>query len=127
VASEERAHAAAVRAAEEVALRRVDEKKRMASKQDRSAASGDTQRKSLKQARERASEAERKVSEIDGEITTLTTTLDDPELYATPAGVEQAHKLGARLDALRARLDKALSTWEQETAALERLERAAVP
>jgi ATP-binding cassette subfamily F protein 3 len=125
VASEERAHAAAVRAAEEVALRRVDEKKRTASKQERSAAGGDM-RKTLKEARERAAEAERTVSAIDGEITTLTTTLDDPELYATPGGVDQAHKLGARLDALRARLDKALATWEQETAALEALERAAV-
>ena len=53
VASEERAHAAAVRAAEEVALRRVDEKKRTASKQERSAANGDSQRKTLRQARER--------------------------------------------------------------------------
>jgi ATP-binding cassette subfamily F protein 3 len=126
VASEERAHAAAVRASEEVALRRVDEKRRTASKQERSAASGDTQRKSLKQARERAADAERRVSEIDGEITAITATLDDPGLYTKSGGVEQAHKLGARLDALRARLDKALATWEQETAALEALERAAV-
>ena len=126
VASEERAHAAAVRAAEAVALRRVGEKKRTASKQDRTSAGGDTQRKSLKQARDRAAEAERKVSEIDGEITALTTTLDDPELYTKPGGVEQAHALGARLDALRARLDAALATWEQETAALEALERAPV-
>jgi ATP-binding cassette subfamily F protein 3 len=126
VASEERAHAAAVRAAEEVALRRVDEKKRTASKQERASAGGDTQRKSLKQARERASDAERNVSEIDGEIGTITATLDDPELYTRAGGVEQAHKLGARLDTLRARLDKALATWEQETAALEALERAVV-
>jgi ATP-binding cassette subfamily F protein 3 len=126
VASEERAHAAAVRASEEVALRRVDEKKRTASKQERSSTNVDSQRKSLRQARERAAEAERRVSEIDGEITTLTTTLDDPELYTKPGGVERAHKLGAQLDTLRARLDKALATWEQETAALETLERATV-
>jgi ATP-binding cassette subfamily F protein 3 len=126
VASEERAHAAAVRASEEVALRRVDEKKRTASKQERSSINVDSQRKSLRQARDRAAEAERKVSEIDGEITSLTTTLDDPELYTRPGGVERAHKLGAQLDALRARLDKALATWEQETAALEALERATV-
>jgi ATP-binding cassette subfamily F protein 3 len=124
VASEERAHAAAVRASEEVALRRVDEKKRTASKQERSSTNVDSQRKSLRQARDRAAEAERKVSEIDGEITTLTTTLDDPELYTKPGGVERAHKLGAQLDTLRARLDKALAAWEQETAALEALERA---
>ncbi|HET9012551.1 MAG TPA: hypothetical protein VFN38_12090, partial [Gemmatimonadaceae bacterium] len=126
VASEERAHAAAVRAAEEVALRRVDEKKRTASKQSRDSSGGDAQRKSLRQARDRAAEAERKVSEIDGEITALTTTLDDPELYTRAGGVEQAHKLGAQLDALRVRLDKALATWERETAALEALERTAV-
>jgi ATP-binding cassette, subfamily F, member 3 len=126
VASEERAHAAAVRAAEEVALRRVDEKKRTASKQERATTGADSARKSLRQARERAAEAERKVSEIDGEISTLTATLDDPGLYTKTGGVEQAHKLGARLDALRARLDKALATWEQETAALEALERSTV-
>ena len=126
VASEERAHAAAVRASEEVALRRVDEKKRTASRQERSTNNVDSQRKSLRQARDRAAEAERKVSEIDGEITTLTTTLDDPELYTKPGGVERAHKLGAQLDLLRARLDKALAAWEQETAALEALERATV-
>ena len=126
VASEERAHAAAVRAAEAVALRRVGEKKRTASKQDRTSAGGDTQRRSLRQARDRAAEAERKVSEIDGEITALTATLDDPELYTKPGGVEHAHTLGARLDALRVRLDAALATWEQETAALETLERGAV-
>jgi ATP-binding cassette, subfamily F, member 3 len=124
VASEERAHAAAVRAAEEVALRRVDEKKRTASRQERTSANSDTQRKSLRQARERATAAEQKVSEIDREISTITATLDDPGLYTRPGGVEEAHKLGARLDALRARLDKALAMWEQETAALETLERA---
>jgi ATP-binding cassette subfamily F protein 3 len=126
VVSEERAHAAAVRASEEVALRRVDEKKRTASRQERSTADADSQRRSLRQARDRATEAERRVSEIDGEITTLTTTLDDPELYTKPGGVERAHKLGAQLDTLRARLDKALAAWEQETAALEALERATV-
>jgi hypothetical protein len=31
--------------------------------------------------------------------------------------------LGARLEKLRARLDMALATWEQETGALEQFER----
>ncbi len=126
VASEERAHAAAVRASEEVALRRVDEKKRTASRQERGTAGGDAQRRSLRQARERAAEAEKKVGEIDGEITALTATLEDPELYTRTGGVERAHEMGARLDVLRAKLDKALATWERETAALEALERTAV-
>jgi ATP-binding cassette subfamily F protein 3 len=130
VASEERAHAAAVRAAEEVALRRVDEKKRTARRQERevrgSSDSSDP-RKALRGARERAADAERQVAEIDAEITTLTTTLEAPGLYTRPDGVEEAHKLGARLDTLRTRLDKALAVWERDTAALEALERATVP
>jgi hypothetical protein len=49
--------------------------------------------------------------------------LDDPELYTRPNGVQEANQLGVRLDQLRARLDLALASWEQETAALESLER----
>jgi hypothetical protein len=60
-------------------------------------------------------------------VTALTTTLDDPELYTRPGGVQEATRLGARLDTLRARLDAALATWEQETAALESLERETTP
>ncbi len=126
VASEERAHAAAVRASEEVALRRVDEKKRTASRQERSSSSGEAQRRSLRDAKARAAEAERTVGELEGEITALTTTLEDPGLYTRPGGVDEAHEMGSRLDTLRARLDKALATWERETAALEALERATV-
>ena len=125
VASEERAHAAAIRAAEEVALRRVEEKKRTARKEQQATSGRTDSRQAIRQARERAAEAERRVSELDGEVTRLTTTLDDPELYTKPGGVEEAHKLGARLDSLRATLDRALATWEQETAALEALEREA--
>jgi ATP-binding cassette subfamily F protein 3 len=124
VASEERAHAAAVRASEEVALRRLDEKKRTTRREERAPANAGDPRKAIRQARERAADAERRVAELDGEIVALTTTLDDPALYTRAGGVEEAHKLGARLDALRTRLDKALAAWERETAALEELERA---
>ena len=126
VASEERAHAAAVRASEDQALRRVEEKKRTSRRDSRGAASAPDPRKAIRDARTRAGEAERAVSELDGQVATLTRTLDDPELYTKPGGVAEAHKLGARLDSLRARLDTALATWERETAALEALERASV-
>ena len=72
---------------------------------------------------ERATRAEQEVAELEQEVTTLTATLDDPELYTRPGGVQEANRLGARLDKLRARLDAALETWEQETVALESLER----
>jgi ATP-binding cassette subfamily F protein 3 len=122
IASEERAHAASVRAAEEVALRRVDEKKRTSRRDERP--QGADSRKALKQARERAAGAEEQVAELEAEVSRLTTTLDDPELYTKPNGVEKAHKLGAELDKARKKLDRALATWEQETASLETLERA---
>ena len=121
VVSEERAHAASVRAAEEVALRRVDEKKRTARREERPASSH--VRRQLRQAQDRAERAEREVSELEQQVTALTTTLDNPELYTRPGGVQEANRLGARLETLRARLDAALATWEQETATLESLER----
>jgi ATP-binding cassette subfamily F protein 3 len=126
VASEERAHAAAVRAAEEVALRRVEEKKRTARTQDRATSNADSQRRAIREARTRAADAERRVSELDDAIAALSRTLDDPALYTKPSGVEEAHTLGTQLDTLRVQLDAALAVWEQETAALESLERAAV-
>jgi ATP-binding cassette subfamily F protein 3 len=127
VASKERAHAAAVRASEEVALRRMDEKKKTARREEKQQPGGGARedpRKAIRAARERAAQAEQRVSQLDGEVSALTKTLDDPELYTKPGGVERAHKLGAQLDTLRARLDKALAAWEQDTAALEALERA---
>jgi ATP-binding cassette subfamily F protein 3 len=121
VASEERAHAASVRASEEVALRRVEEKKKTARKEP---GVGADPRKALRAARDTAAQAERAVAQLESEVTTITRTLDDPELYTRPDGVERAHKLGAQLDTLRARLDKALAQWERDTAALESIERA---
>jgi ATP-binding cassette subfamily F protein 3 len=129
VASEERAHAAAVRQSEEVALRRVEEKKKTVRREPEPSRGAKTKgaadpRKALRAARDSAAQAERTVAQLEGEVGALTRTLDDPELYTKPNGVDQAHTLGIQLDKLRVRLDKALATWEQETAALEALERA---
>jgi ATP-binding cassette subfamily F protein 3 len=123
VVSEERAHAASVRASEEVALRRVEEKKRT-SRREEQRANTDDPRRALRQARELTGQAEKEVAELEREVSRLTTTLDDPELYTRPNGVAQAHRLGAELDTMRTRLDRALARWEQETATLESLERA---
>jgi ATP-binding cassette subfamily F protein 3 len=125
VVSEERAHAASVRASEEVALRRMDEKKRTARRDERP--STPDARRTLRQAQERAALAERAVAELEADVSSLTATLDDPALYTRSSGVEEAHRLGARLDTVRRKLDLALETWEQETASLEALERATSP
>jgi ATP-binding cassette subfamily F protein 3 len=121
--SEERAHAASVRAAEELALRRMDEKKRTSRRGGQRSAPADVRRQ-LRQAQERAARAERAVADLERQVGLVTAALDDPELYTRPNGVEEATRLGAQLDALRAQLDAALADWEQDTASLESLERA---
>ena len=67
------------------------------------------------------------VADLEREVNAVTVTLDDPELYTRPGGVEEATRLGVRLEALRAQLEAALAAWEQETASLEALERAMSP
>ncbi len=121
VVSEERAHAASVRASEEVALRRVQEKKRTSRRDERDLTPDP--RRQVRSARERAAEAEQAVAVLEIEVSALTSKLDDPELYLRPNGRDEARTLGAALDDARARLDAALERWERETAALEALER----
>ena len=99
----------------------MGEKKRTARREERPASSD--ARRQLRQAQERAARAEREVAELEQEVTTLTATLDDPELYTRVGGVQEANRMGVRLDKLRTHLDAALAIWEQETAALESLER----
>ena len=123
IASAEREHAAAVRAAEDQALRRVQEKKRTARREPTAAPDP---RRQLRDARQRTEHVEQEVATLEQQVEELTRTLEDPELYTKAGGVEDAHRLGARLDSLRIQLDEALAAWERETAALEALERATV-
>src|SRR5690242_1948068 len=78
VASAEREHAAAVRATEEQALRRVEEKKRTARRESSAAPAA---RRQLRDVRTRAERAEAEVTALEGEVESLTHTLDDPGLY----------------------------------------------
>jgi ATP-binding cassette subfamily F protein 3 len=123
VASAEREHAAAVRASEQQALKRVEEKKRTARRETTSAPDP---RRQLRDARTRTERAEAEVTTLEQQVGEVTRTLDDPGLYTKAGGVEEARRLGARLDSLRMQLDEALAAWERETAALEALERATV-
>jgi len=123
VASAEREHAAVVRAAEDQARRRVEEKKRTAR---REATSAPDPRRQLRDARARTERVEQDVAALERQVDELTRTLDDPGLYTKRGGVEEARRLGSRLDSLRKQLDEALAAWEQETAELDALERATV-
>ena len=67
VVSEERAHAASVRASEELALRRVEEKKRTARREERPPAP-DPRASAAPGAGARAERRKREVAELEGEV-----------------------------------------------------------
>jgi ATP-binding cassette subfamily F protein 3 len=113
--SEERAHAASVRASEEEALRRVQERKR--TRQDPQP-QRDT-KTAAKRARAAVEEVEARVAQLEQEVTKLTAELEDPALYTTAGGPKRAHALGAQLDKVRSTLDKALADWSTLTEAAD--------
>ena len=117
--SEERAHAAAVGAAEEEALGRVREHRKVESRAAESAR--DSGRAALRVARRAVEEAEARVAAAESEVARHSAALADPALYATPDGVQRSAHLGIALDAGRRTLDAALADWTAATEAVERL------
>jgi len=115
IASSERAHAAAVNAAEEESLRRMHEKQKTKRRED----TRDKQRDTAKVARRKAEQAERRVSDLEQKITEVTSALADPALYMTDDGKKRALKAGVELERLKTALDKALEEWTAETEAAE--------
>ena len=116
----ERAHAAAVRAAEEEALRRVHERKRTRAASGQGGARDS--RGDLRRARQQVTEAEVRVAELESRIARVTAELEDPALYTRDGGLKRAQELGRELDILRASLDKALGVWTRATEAVEAME-----
>jgi ATP-binding cassette subfamily F protein 3 len=117
--SAERAHAAAVRAAEEEALRRVRERKRTRPPDPRATDA----RADLRRARQRLEEAETRVEALERQIAGVSAELEDPGLYTRSDGRVRAEKLGRELDILRASLDAAITDWTRETEIVESLAR----
>jgi len=112
--SEQRAHAAAVNASEELSLRRVQEKKKTARVHDKRV---DT-RKVSRDARARAEQAEQTVTSLESRITVISEELSNPGLYLTRDGTLRAAKLGVELEVLKAELDRTLEVWAQATEAV---------
>ncbi|MEP6904499.1 MAG: ABC-F family ATP-binding cassette domain-containing protein [Gemmatimonadales bacterium] len=110
-ASEERAHAAAVNASEEVSLRRVQEKK----KTRRAHNEREGSKRSSRDARARAEVAEETVSRLEAQIAEISKELSDPELYLTKDGAKQSTALGVQLERLKSELDRALEVWSEAT------------
>lgn len=115
VVSTEREHAAAVQAAEDEALRRVQERKRTARHEDAKQES----RAILREAQRRVTELEARVQSLESEIAGLTNQLQDPELYTRPNGLSEASRLGAALERAKHTLDAELEAWTAATEALD--------
>ena len=118
--SAERRHAASVKAAEEEALRRVQEKKKTARKEDGTREN----RNALRAAQKRVADIENAIQALETRIEVLTRELEDPELYTRPAGVERARQLGIDLDQRKKELERALDDWGSATEALDTLSAA---
>ncbi|HEU4628753.1 MAG TPA: ABC-F family ATP-binding cassette domain-containing protein [Gemmatimonadaceae bacterium] len=115
--TEEREHAAAVRAAEAEALRKVEERKRT----QRQASTTERDRSQLRQARREVEGAEQRVARAEARVAELTSAMEDPELYTQVDGVQRAAELGRQLDAARAALDAALADWARAEERVEAL------
>jgi ATP-binding cassette subfamily F protein 3 len=115
IASEEREHAANVRAAEEESLRRVHEKQKTKRREDKAGELRSTKR----DAEKRVTRAELEVSRLEAETTRLTDELANPELYTTEHGKRRALAAGADLEKLKKRLDAAIEEWTAATEAVE--------
>jgi ATP-binding cassette subfamily F protein 3 len=107
VVSEERAHAAAVAAAEEEALRRVREHRRTERRQDPLVES----RAARRAAEQALADALSRVSVAEADVARVTAALADPSLYTTPEGVARSVELGIALERAREALDEALEAW----------------
>ncbi|HEX4683908.1 MAG TPA: ABC transporter ATP-binding protein, partial [Gemmatimonadaceae bacterium] len=119
-ASAERRHAASVKAAEEEALRRVQEKKKTARKEDGARES----RNALRAARKRVADLETTIQGLESRIDESTRELEDPELYTRPAGVERARELGIELERRKKELERSLEDWSSASDALDTLSAA---
>jgi ATP-binding cassette, subfamily F, member 3 len=124
VASEERAHAAAVAAAEDEQLRRVKERQKTQRKESAKESAANGVRRDARDARraQRAvEEAEVRVAELEERVAALTAALEKPELYTTPDGVARSATLGADLEDAKRQLDAALEAWTRATEEAERV------
>jgi ATP-binding cassette subfamily F protein 3 len=113
--SRERAHAAAIAAAEQESLRRVQERKATR----RRDVDGDHTRATIRDARRKVEDLEKEISTIESKIARLTSLLENPELYTTREGTQKSLVAGNELDLFRRKLDDALGRW---TTANEKLE-----
>jgi ATP-binding cassette subfamily F protein 3 len=125
--SAERERAAAVRASEEAALRRVHERQRLErTRREESAKSTRTSRdltRDLRRARRAVEETEQRIESLEAQIARVSAALEDPQLYTRPTGLSEAKTLGAELETAKRELDATLERWTAATDEVEALNR----
>lgn len=121
--SEERRRAAEVAASEAEALRRVHEKQKLQRRESSRAGGGDRDdgRKELRRVSRQLEELEGRIATLESGVGGLTALLNDPSIYATPEGIERAHRASAELEESRRALDAALEEWTTLTERVEAL------
>jgi ATP-binding cassette, subfamily F, member 3 len=123
----ERERAAAVRASEEAALRRVHERQQLEKTRRSEAASGQRNARDLARELRRAhrdvEELETAIATVEAEVARLGAELEDPALYTRPEGSRDAAALGAQLVRAKRVLDTALERWSRATERVEALNR----
>jgi len=110
--SAERAHGAAVAAAEAEALRRVKDRKQTRRQDIERQRGQETTRRSAERA---VAAAEQEVAEWEARVEGLRTRLEDPDLYLTAEGANQAGSIGRELEMAKAELERAFGRWEVAT------------
>ena len=125
--SAERARAAAVRASEEAALRRVHERQRLErTRREGSAKSSRTSRdltRELRRVQRALEETEQRIESLEAQIASLSKALEDPQLYTRATGQGEARVLGTQLEMAKRELDATLERWTAATDEVEALNR----
>jgi ATP-binding cassette subfamily F protein 3 len=125
--SAERERAAAVRASEEAALRRVHERQRLDRNRREESARGTRSARDLtrelRRAQRSVEDAEQQIEVLEKRIAEAGSALEDPELYTRPTGSSEAKRLGAQLANTKRELDAALERWTAATEEVESLSR----
>jgi ATP-binding cassette subfamily F protein 3 len=114
-ASRERAHAARVAAAEDAKVREVKERQKVRRQQ----AEQKDEQSSRRAARKAVEQAETEVAACEQRLAAVEAALADPDLYATPSGVQRSVELGRTLEEAKRALDRAFAAWDRATAAAE--------
>ena len=77
----------------------------------------------LRRAQRAVEEAEQRIATLEAQITTISSALEDPQLYTRPTGPSEARTLGGELETLKGQLDATLERWTAATEEVEALNR----